>query len=73
MFCSQIPSPSIFPVVTWHFTVGLSKVWAGSIPNIARPATTWIFAGEFSRLEGYLFQSDRDRLALSTVYAARLF
>src|SRR5213594_3397877 len=54
MFCSLTQSPSTFPAVTWLFTVGRLKVRAASIPNIARPGTTSIFAGESSRLDGSL-------------------
>ncbi len=54
MFCLPTQSPSTFPAVTWLFTGGHLKARAASIPNIARPGTTSIFAGEFSRLAGSL-------------------
>src|SRR5256885_17218428 len=54
MFCLLTQSPSTFPAVTWLFTGGHLKSQAASIPNITRPGTTSIFAGESSRLAGSL-------------------
>src|SRR6266480_2919408 len=54
MFCLLTRSPSTFPAVTWLFTGGRLKAQAVSIPNITRPGTTSIFAGESSRLAGSL-------------------
>src|ERR1700693_4599015 len=73
MFCLLTQSPSTFPAVTWLFTGGRLKARAASIPNIARPGTTSIFAGESSRLDWSLLSVQRRLSGTTGVLPFALF